>query len=320
MAAMKNNAAQTIKLLGLLIICFEHIVFLNVNESRNIFIKNIWILGDIAMFYFSMSSAYFTAMRYQSASAMHGYWSRKISRIGLQFLFVNAIIFLYCVWARPEGVFSFHTLVVFLGLDGFLNWFRIHNQSPLGAGQWFITALFLFYVLYPVLDRTFRSKRSLNLLLGAAAVLACMGQSWLPYGHALWSTSFGFIAGFYSCRTGQSRRSAWWLVGLAVLIGVAGKLALFHMPVISYSIIALVGYALGQATLPREVPWLGWKIVRPLDAIFLPLFLIHMYFFFHTFVDQPYVNSLIILALDIVAAKMISMVYARLQNVIWPGR
>ena len=317
MTRIQNNAAaQTIKLLFLLIICFGHIgAVMTAGKAPGFLMNKWWVLGDIGLFYFSMSSAYFTALRYDTPQLMSSYWQRKVSRIGLQFLFITAILFCYFLMQGRKGIFTLHSLINLFGLNGFLNWFHIRSTSPFGAGQWFITVLFLFYLAYPFINHWFKSRTSMNFLLVIAAVAAMAGESYFHYGHALWSTSFGFITGFYLCRHKPQQR--------AVLLCAAGlglalimlKVLYSSSSVVTYSIIAIMGFCLGLLTLPKDIPWLNFNaFVRPLEGIFLPLFLMHSYFFQYTLVAQPYINALISLICNMILAKIVAIAYAHIQK------
>lgn len=315
MARERNGAAQTLKLFGLLIICYGHIFAIALHgQPPGLIMSKWWVLGDICLFYFSMSSAYFTALHYQSPASMQAYWSRKVRRIGFLFLFISAILLIWFLIQGRDHVFSLLTLANLLGLNGFLNWFHIKNTSPLGAGQWFITALFLFYAVYPLMNRYCSSGRRAGILLWTSAAAAMLGEYFLHYGHSLWSTLFGFAAGFYLCRHRPSLRVSLFflfagLLGLAVLRFLAGASS-----VVSYTFIALCGYILCALTLPKETPWLACNFLRPLDGVFLPLFLMHMYFFHYDFTPSVPVNAILTLILNVLLAKLVISLYTALSK------
>lgn len=318
MARVRNNCAQTIKFLFLLVICYGHIFsFFTANSPGNALMRNWWVLGDIGLFYFSMSSACFTSLHYSSRSSMQGYLSKKVSRIGLQFLFINILLLIYFMVTGVGNIFSVHTIVNFLGLNGFLNWLGIENTSPFGAGQWFITVLFIFYLLYPVLLSVFQSRESVTGLVFGSIMLALLGQYYLPYGHSLWSTCFGFIAGFYFAKAKPAQYSAYIVLGLGIIVAVAQKMLLGNSTVFAYTAIALLGYFLCAITLPKSISWLELNFLRPMDSVFLPLFLLHTYFFKYNFVAEPHVNSFIVLVLNVILAKLVAMAYARFQRLVF---
>ena len=320
MARIQNNAAQTIKLLSLLIICYGHIFMILIDgKTPDFFMGKWWALGDIGIFYLSMSSAYYTALHYNAQQSMAHYWSRKVNRIGIQFLFINVLLFCYFLIQGKMGIFTLHSLVNLLGLNGFLNWFHIHDVSPFGAGQWFITILLIFYFIYPVINRCFRSRSAITFLFVITALAAATSEYFIHYGHSLWSTSFGFVAGFYLCRNTPRQRTSLLYALFLMLILIVLRLLCGSLSVITYSFIATMAFCLGLLTLSKDIPWLAFNyLVRPLDAIFLPLFLIHTYFFKYTFVDQPHINALIILTCNILLAKMITIAYSRFQKILFP--
>ncbi len=44
-------------------------------------------------------------------------------------------------------------------MTGFLNWLDIENNSPFGAGMWFLTLLLIFYAFFPFLRLLFLNKK-----------------------------------------------------------------------------------------------------------------------------------------------------------------
>lgn len=75
------------------------------------------------------------------------------------------------------------------GLTGLLNWFGLADNSPFGAGMWFLTLLLIFYAIYPLLRRIGASRWTLW-IMGLASLAACVAcQYLLPMEHMLWLTA-----------------------------------------------------------------------------------------------------------------------------------
>ncbi|WP_353117862.1 acyltransferase family protein [Nitratidesulfovibrio sp.] len=313
----RNVTVQAMKLLFLLVICYGHIHQGGADggstpgPTADPLMQLWWVPGDVGLFFFAATSAYFTSVRYADPQRMGGYWSRKVPRVFGLFLFLNLVLGAFFIVTGRPGVFTWHTLVNLAGLNGFLNWFGIRNESPFGAGQWFFTLLLLFYAAYPLMSRRVTTPRTGHLLLAGSIAVAAVMQYVSPYGYSLWSTAVGFVAGFWHARfVGKGMRG-----GLAVLaaacVFAAAYRALGHAPVAAYAIIGMLGYALAALSLhATRPPQLGWLVLAVGD-ILLPLYIIHSYFRL-PFTALPYLDSLLVLLMNVALAKLFMTVYARL--------
>lgn len=319
MAGTQSAATRTIKILSLLVICYGNIFHsLTTGMAPGPLMGGWWALADIGLFYLAMSSAYRTALRYETPCSMKHYWPQKFGGIGAQVLFINALLFCWFLIQGKDGLFTAYTLANILGLNGFLSWFHLGGVSPFGAGQWFITLLLLFYLAYPLINRYCASPATTAFTLIAFGHAAMAGEFLFHHGHPLWSTSFGFVAGFYLCRNKPPLRKAFLSAGGTVLGLAVFKLLGGGSSVTTYVIIAMLGFLLGLLTLPKDIPQLALNsLLRPLDAALLPLLLLHTYFFEYAFVAQPHLNALIVLACNVALAKIVSAAYAPFRKILF---
>lgn len=312
----RNNTVQALKLLFLLIICYGHIFAEGPGAAlrESLPMRLWWVPGDVGLFFFTATSGYFTAQRYPDAKQMRGYWRRKVSRLCGLFLFLNAMLGCVFLVTGRAGIFTWDSVVNLLGFNGFLNWFYLGNTSPFGAGQWFFTLLLLFYLVYPLLNRVVTTPlRGWVLLCGCIALAAVM-QVHFPYGHSLWSTLVGFVAGVRLARFGgvQPARGGW----VAVCACIAGALAYRvtgHLPALGYAVIGLAGYASTVFALTVRVPLLPERVLNAVGDLLLPLYIIHTYFRL-PLAQNPYLDTLLVLTMNAGIAWVLLQVYTLLAT------
>lgn len=317
----RNDTVQALKLLFLLVICYGHIfaegpaaTLPGSTLMDGLPMRLWWVPGDVGLFFFTATSGYFTALRYPGAAMMQGYWRRKVSRLCGLFLFLNAVLGCVFLATGREGVFTWDALVNLLGLNGFLNWFHLGNDSPFGAGQWFFTLLLLFYLVYPVMNRAVTTPARGRLLLWGCVALAAVMQVRLPYGHSLWSTSVGFVAGFWLARFGGSHpaRSGWFAL-CACLAGAVAYRFIGHLPVLAYSVIGLAGYVCTVLALTVRLPLLPARVLDAVGDLMLPLYIIHTYFRL-PLAQDPYLDALLVLTMNAGIAWVLLKAYALLAG------
>ncbi|WP_169332905.1 acyltransferase family protein [Desulfovibrio oxyclinae] len=292
-----NPFVQYVKLLFLALVVWGHVY----HGSRGVIMYNFWIPVDTGLCFFAITSGFFIARRYPPGADMRIYWRNKVRRLFVVYLIVNLFLAaLFVVQGRPD-ILGWHSLVSWLGMSGFLNWFHINNQSPFGLGVWFLTLLLIFYVLFPLFNGMLTHPGVLDTLLvgGFAATLILPETN--PYGVALWSTAYGYVVGIYMARRGLQLRPG---VGVALL--AAGVLAGVVIKGLSlgygaYGVISLLGagialFVLGTAKSYR-MPWLD-----AVGDVLLPVYIIHQYFQV-TWWDSPVVNGLFALTASFLVGK-----------------
>lgn len=174
----------------------------------------LWIPVTVGLFVFAYSSAYFTTKKYGDSFEHKSFWANKIGRLVIPFWLTQGFLLLFFVATGREGIWTWQTLIHWLGQSGWLNWFAIPNASPFGAGLWFFTLLLIFYLLYPYLSRWNGASARARLALPIALAFALILDHEVKVGHALWLTAFTFWFGVYVARNplGGSVR-LWFFVG-----------------------------------------------------------------------------------------------------------
>ena len=159
-----------------------------------------WVVVTVGLFIFSFSSGYFTYLKYNGTYSKRVFWKKKAERLAINWGVINSFLLSIFLVGNRSGISTWQSVINLLGLNGFLNWLHIENNSPFGLGLWFFTLLLLFYLCYPILEYVFRTKQlsymfSLLFISGAFYL-----NQKLSYGHSLWLTSCGFIIGMFTAR------------------------------------------------------------------------------------------------------------------------
>lgn len=271
----------------------------------------LWIPVTVGLFVFAFSSAYFTTKKYGDNFEQSSFWSNKIGRLAIPFWVTQGFLLLLFLATGRDGIWTWQTLVHWLGQSGWLNWFVIPNASPFGAGLWFFTLLLVFYLLYPLIARWNATPKKANMLLPVALFMALILSHEVKVGHALWLTAFAFWFGVYAARNPLGGSARLWLIAGAVsmfimlaanFLGVKflNTLLLFCM-----SISAVLW--IEKAVLPRI--YFSWAML--LSPVLLEIYLIHTYLFVKA--DIPIAARFVVsLALIIASAIVMSRISNRL--------
>ena len=183
---------QAAKALAILFVCIGH------------YFKEIgilWIPVTICLILFSWSSAYFTGLKYQGDFDKKMFWGNKVKRLLFRMLIINLFLCMLFIWQDKNGIFTWHSLINVLGFNGILNWLRIPNQSPFGAGMWYFTLLILFYIAYPLIELMNRKKTVAAIFVILSVSGALVLEKYIIYSHSLWLSLCGYLMGAYNARS-----------------------------------------------------------------------------------------------------------------------
>ncbi|WP_300463377.1 acyltransferase family protein [Desulfobacula sp.] len=297
---------STLKFCSILMVFFGHFF------SKSIPLA--WVPVTVGLLIFSFSSGFFTAIKYSGPFSKKEFWKRKIKRLGINLFVINIILLvLFLVQDRP-GILSWHTLVNIFGLNGFLNWFFIQNMSPYGNGMWFFTLLLIFYMVYPLLAKMGRKGIVVITLLwiGIAYYLSLN----FGYGHALWLTSCGFIAGVCAGKTdfpispGTSRKIA--ALCLAVMLALN---VLFQNKIFNFFFILIFSISFLHMSFDLKVPEKLFPVFAFFSTCLLEIYLFHTYFFVHVTTVLP-VDFIISVLIVLFLSKVSSFVSTLIVNII----
>lgn len=243
----------------------------------------LWVPVTMGLFVFTFSSGFFTAAKYKPGFDRKKFWSRKFHRIFITLLFTNALLFLLFYAQGRTGIWTLASLVNILGFTGLLNWFSFPNPSPFGAGLWFLTLLYLFYIIYPVTLKIFgpqySQKNSWAKAVGFSLFMWFMNTH-INMGHSLWLTSCGFIWGLVIQHHGKGHKTIWalfFMMGSILIMGVNN--ILFTIKIYNFPLILVSALCLCLILTKWRLPLFMIQLTKPLNGSIFFIYLLHPYLF-----------------------------------------
>ncbi len=270
----------------------------------------LWVPVTMGLFVFAFSSGFFTAAKYQPGFDHKKFWNRKFHRIFVTLLLTDALLFLLFYSQHRTGIWTLASLVNILGLTGILNWFSLPNPSPFGAGLWFLTLLFLFYITYPVILKLLGPKCSQKNSWGKAigfSLLMWFTGSHIQMGHSLWLTACGFIWGVVIRYHGKAIKKKWpvfFLVGSIFIMGMNN--ILFSIKICNFLLILVCALCLCLILTKWRVPLFATKLTAPLNGSIFFIYLLHPYLF-TAFSSNGVLNTIVCVILVCIVGKILDM-------------
>lgn len=265
-----------------------------------------WNLSAICLVYFAICSAYFTDLKYGNGFDVKKFWRNKIYRLGIKVFFVN--LFLLCLFLilKKDNIFNIYSLVNIFGFTGVLNWFKIPNDSPFGAGLWFLTLLYIFYFAYPLLMSINRSYLRHAFALFAIIFFVFLDR-YINVGHTLWLTAAGFIAGIYLSKKDVNLSAVQCFVLLSMLVVGFITLNLFSVKLFNGLLILAIGIMCFVCTQVNDVSESFLSRLSYLDSFVLEIFMLHTYLFVYP-TSVFFIDFLITTVLIIFSSFLISTI------------
>ena len=291
-------------------------------------IPNYWVVVAVAMLIFTISSGYFTWLKYCDDFQWKQFWYRKILRLIPRLIIIE--LFLLCIFIvkDSQGLWTWDTAMYIIpGLPGFLSWFHVPNQSPYGLGMWYLSLLLIFYALYPVISRIYYK---IGALVTTVIIILCLFVLHLKivYGHALWLTAAGFFIGIFlaSCKFRLSTITAVILTAFTAMVMVVSH-EVFKFDSINFFFILTIASGgilfFFEVELPKIITFAGgW-----LSGLLLEIYLLHPYLSIHPTgiyrLDQVFTVLLVLLVAWLLVAlnKVIGLMFSsselkKIDNVI----
>jgi hypothetical protein len=267
-----------------------------------------WVIVTIGLLIFGYSSGFFTYLKYNKDFDKKKFLWSKIERLGLNLMVINIFLLILFLIKGEPGIWTWHSLINALGLNGFLTWLRIPNQSPFGAAMWFFTLLLIFYMIYPLLEYLNRSKIVSYIFTILFILTAFYLHHHIQYGHMLWLTCCGFIAGIFCARNSIKIPLR---LNIAMFIGVVSlmfafnyflKIKYYNFFFIFFSAMSVI-FFFDHFVFPQVL----MKGVSYFSDSVLEIYLIHSYLFVKL---TPYqsLNFIISLAVILAAARILQKI------------
>lgn len=265
-----------------------------------------WVPVTVGLIIFSFSSGYFTAIKYTGNFGKKEYYFNKLKRLSPNLLVIYVILFFLFILQGQEGLWSWHTLVNILGLNGFLQWFSIENVSPYGKAMWFLTLLLIFYAVYPFMEKI---NRKYFAILSVLYILTAYILSLkVPYGHALWLTSCGFVCGVCAGKgvlfisPGLSTLLLLFLLSAMVLLNLFLNIVSFNFFLILFFSLCFI-FMTYNIFLPRII----YKMCIYFSVSLLGIYLLHPYFLLnltHILIVDFMLSVAVVLLLSVLVSQV----------------
>lgn len=239
----------------------------------------LWIPVSLGLFVFSFSSGYFSSSRYRGTIDFRKFFLSKLQRLLPALLAINMFLLVFFLIDGRGGIVHPHTVIAWLGLSGFLDWFGIRNESPFGNGLWFFTVLLLFYAVYPAINIASSSRRHAFGFITILALVCILGQAYAPQPYMLWLTVFGFGFGVFANRVSwlPSKMYSWIALAVLVLAFLLANISGYKQ----YNLIFVALMSIASVAILMSTP-LPMRMIGPL-ALWIPcileIYLLHTYLF-----------------------------------------
>ena len=254
----------------------------------------LWLPTTVALFIFAFSSGYFTSIKYNYGFSIAKFWDAKFVRLSYRLLVINTFLLMLFLVQKKSGILTWHTLTAMLGLSGFLNWFKITNQSPFGAGLWFFTVLWMFYLVYPVIAYINQYKKLAIFYVTCSFVLSIVLTYTVRVGHELWYTIFAFIFGVY---IGKFNFTLPTLLLMAIwvicIVGILGLNLYGNISILNSFIIIIISIVTVLLLLQIKLPEFAFNKALKLSDCVMEIYFIHSYLLIHNSKHPIYLDFLI---------------------------
>jgi len=98
-----------------------------------------------------------------------------------------------------------HTLFHFMGMSAVFEMLEVDSEVTIGSGLWFITAIIMLFLIFPLLQKVFRHPRGLVHMVLFVAL--CTMLNFVTYGgQAMWNVIISFAVGVYCGVNGYTTR------------------------------------------------------------------------------------------------------------------
>lgn len=276
----------------------------------------LWVPVTVGLLVFSFSSGYFTSIKYSGDFNKRMFWLKKFERLGVNLIVINVFLLFIFLFEGRQGIWSWYSLVNVVGLNGFLNWFKIIDPSPFGAGMWFFTLLILFYSIYPFLNKFSQTGYSIFSLF--FILIAFYLNQHINFGHALWLTACGFITGVWAGKNEIKLPLTISLLGAFFsFIAMMGCNLVFDFKALNFLFTLFFSLAGIYSCLAFNFPNLMYRATLFFSGALFEIYLIHSYLFIEP-TRMRSANFIISMIVIILLAKGLSLISFKIHTQILP--
>lgn len=273
----------------------------------------LWVPSTIGLFVFAFSSGFFTSYRYSASFSLKPFWAAKMDRLGYDLIIIDIFLLFLFIAQGKTGIITWYTVPSLFGLNGFLNWLQIPSSSPFGAGLWFFTLLFIFYLLYPFINSLFnRGSYAFSFEITFFFITIYLQYS-SQTGHMLWITAFAMTFGVYCQRFIREVPFRLILSGFPfALITMPICNTLWHSKFINLFFIFIISILISLFLVSRPLPIRLFRAIFPLAPLGIYIYFLHTYLF----IPLPNQHWMLSSSLSIIITAFCSLLLYRIRIIV----
>lgn len=284
------------KVLGLFAVITAH--FWAVDQSIGPLLA---VPAQIGLSIFAFASGYFTTCRYRSGYSKSSFWRVKAVRLLVPLIAADLFLVVLFLIQGRESVFTWQSVLAWFGVVEVIRWFGLPRCTPFGTGLWFLTQLWIFYALYPLIARILRDRRRGVSTILFLLVVALSFERLFPMGVRFWSTAWFFPLGvFLALHDVPVPASIGAVLGGSSLAALAG----FHYGLDFRSLdpfwVVCIGIGCILFLLVARIPRTGSTIILLLSAALLEMYVLHTYLFIEAFPGISILNWVASIGLTVI--------------------
>ena len=202
-------------------------------------------------------------------------------------------------------------MLAFPGLSGVLRWLDMERVTPMGNGLWFLTLLWLFYMLFPLLQRLLGQPLVGGIVVLGWALFSLFLEAYAWQGVFFYTTSWSFVFGCYIGLNRQwiDSRTFWIFEGIAIPTVILIKALVF--PHLSGAFLIMLGTLIPlHVMLKYSLPFASIPAVRWMSSLMLGIYVIHGYLF----VRIDYLGSVGSFALTVILILIVAESLTRFSD------
>jgi hypothetical protein len=186
------------------------------------------------------------------------------------------VVILACLAQGRSELLNIDSIFALFGLTRFSVWLGIERISPLGNGLWFLNLLWIFYFSLPLLRKILLHRWGAWITCAAGFIGAMVLENFQWQGVFFFSTAFAFLFG-----ASIGFQKIWFTSsGLVLAVLAAAVVLLSFFPVFDLLL---------TVRLPSK---LTSGLFGKCDALFLPVYVTHVYLYLGKHADDAWMRHL----------------------------
>lgn len=279
-------------------------------------ISGLWVFASYGLMVFSYSSSFFTTQKYTVPFNVKKFFIKKFDRLCINLLVINMFAGILNYFINDNIIWDWQAPFHFFGLSALIEWTKIPLNNPFGGGRWFLTVLFLFYGLFPILTRKINHKTFSVTVLFIIFISCYLLNCYYYPRPGMWLSICGFAFGFFNAKHDIRMPYSFSIIG-TFLIGTIFLVLnfIFKISVLNFALLFLL-FALSITWLPKmRVPVIVNTIGALCSKYFLEIYLIHGLLFVNI-TNNRYVNLLTSIMLIVVISILLRYISETVKGVL----